>query len=60
MTSDAETVLVATDLCSLVFVGLGDSNYGSYCKCPHMIDDRLQELGATLFMKPGFADDAEG
>ncbi|XP_067934633.1 methionine synthase reductase-like [Watersipora subatra] len=41
-------------------LGLGDSNYGSYCKCPHMIDDRLQELGATLFMKPGFADDAEG
>lgn len=41
-------------------IGLGDSNYSSYCKCPHMVNDRLQELGACQLLTPAFADDAVG
>lgn len=42
------------------YLGLGDSNYSSFCNCAKMIDRRLQEIGARYFMEPGFADDATG
>jgi len=41
-------------------LGLGDTNYSSFCQCGKNIDKRLQDLGATHFFDTGLADDACG
>ncbi|KAL3837612.1 hypothetical protein ACJMK2_022958 [Sinanodonta woodiana] len=41
-------------------LGLGDSNYTSFCNCSKSLDRRLQELGAKSFYPAGWADDAVG
>jgi len=41
-------------------LGLGDTNYTNFCNCPKEFNQRLQELGATAFYAPGWADDGVG
>ncbi|XP_064643389.1 methionine synthase reductase-like [Lineus longissimus] len=41
-------------------LGLGDSNYVSFCMCGKNFDRRLQELGARRFYNSGWGDDAVG
>ncbi|XP_077167045.1 methionine synthase reductase isoform X2 [Paroedura picta] len=41
-------------------LGLGDSEYSSFCNGGKQIDKRFQELGAQRFYETGLADDAVG
>ncbi|CAG7834783.1 unnamed protein product [Allacma fusca] len=41
-------------------LGLGDTNFNNFCNCGKTIHRRFQELGATLFYPPGWADDGTG
>lgn len=41
-------------------LGLGDTNYSNFCNCGKNVNKRLQELGATPFMAPAWADDGTG
>ncbi|XP_070546978.1 methionine synthase reductase-like [Ptychodera flava] len=45
---------------SYTVLGLGDSNYTSFCKNGKNFDQRLEQLGATRFYPSGFADDGVG
>ncbi|PAA91813.1 hypothetical protein BOX15_Mlig030755g2, partial [Macrostomum lignano] len=41
-------------------LGLGDTNYTSFGKCPQTIETKLKSLGAELFLPTALADDAVG
>lgn len=41
-------------------LGLGDSNYSTFCNCGKNLDKTLQDLGAKRFYNCGWADDAVG
>ncbi|XP_005094471.1 methionine synthase reductase [Aplysia californica] len=41
-------------------LGLGDTNYSSFCRCAKDLDNRLLALGARQFFATGFADDGVG
>ena len=56
ITAKGEIVIIA-----FVFLkGLGDTNYNNFCNCGKTIHSRLQDLGATIFYPPGWADDGTG
>ena len=40
--------------------GLGDTNYTNFCNMGKNLHRRMQELGATAFVEPGWADDGVG
>ncbi|CAL8147580.1 unnamed protein product [Orchesella dallaii] len=54
--------LSATTLQSLKYtlLGLGDTNYNNFCNCGKVINRRLQDLSASTFHPPAWADDATG
>lgn len=41
-------------------LGLGDSNYSQFCNGPKLFHKRFQDLGATCFYGPFWADDGIG
>jgi sulfite reductase alpha subunit-like flavoprotein len=41
-------------------LGLGDTNYSQFCNGPKLFHARFQELGATCFYGPRWADDGTG
>ena len=44
----------------LLTAGLGDTNYNNFCNMGKNLHRRMQELGATAFVDPGWADDGTG
>lgn len=46
--------------CKVAILGLGDTNYTNFNNTAKKLEKRLKDMGATVFLEKGLADDAEG